>query len=83
MCINLKSQSIANFIAKTWSLLEDQSVNHIVRWSEKGNTFIIKNKQLFCKDILPKYFKHSNFTSFVRQLNMYDFHKVRGSRFEN
>jgi len=42
-----------------------------------ANLCIPPQNEKFTKTILPKHFKHSNFASFVRQLNKYDFHKVR------
>lgn len=48
-----------------------------MEWTDEGNCFIVKDKEKFSREILPKYFKHSKFSSFVRQLNMYDFHKIR------
>lgn len=52
-------------------------------WNEEGNIFIVKKPNEFSQKILPKYFKHSNLASFVRQLNMYDFHKAKEKEWEN
>ncbi|KAK0610461.1 hypothetical protein B0T17DRAFT_500345 [Bombardia bombarda] len=58
-------------------MLEDPSYHSVVRWSPDGDSFVVLENEKFTKTILPKHFKHSNFASFVRQLNKYDFHKVR------
>ena len=58
-------------------MLQEDSYKEVVRWTAKGDSFVVINTNEFTKDILPKHFKHSNFASFVRQLNKYDFHKVK------
>ena len=58
-------------------MLEDPSYSSVVRWGDDGESFVVLENEKFTKSILPKHFKHSNFASFVRQLNKYDFHKVR------
>ena len=58
-------------------MLEDPSYSSVVRWGDEGDSFVVLENERFTKSILPKHFKHSNFASFVRQLNKYDFHKVR------
>lgn len=49
----------------------------IIQWSPSGGSFSISNRDAFI-DLLPHFFKTKNFNSFVRQLNMYGFHKVKG-----
>lgn len=60
-------------------MLEDTSWANVVSWGPQGDCFVVKDMNEFTKSILPRMFKHSNFASFVRQLNKYDFHKVRSS----
>ncbi|KAK3989680.1 transcription factor prr1 [Cladorrhinum sp. PSN332] len=67
----------SDFVRKLYKMLEDPSYNSVVRWSAEGDSFVVLENEKFTKNILPKHFKHSNFASFVRQLNKYDFHKVR------
>ena len=44
--------------------------------SADGRVIIVKNIEKFARLVLPRYFKHANFQSFVRQLHIYDFHKT-------
>ncbi|CAO3596952.1 unnamed protein product [Absidia cylindrospora] len=41
-----------------------------------GQRFCIYDIPSFSKVVLPQHFKHNNWPSFVRQLNMYGFHKM-------
>ncbi|KDR77285.1 hypothetical protein GALMADRAFT_439371 [Galerina marginata CBS 339.88] len=63
------------------SMLEDGSTQSIVCWGSKRDCFVVKNINEFSRTILPQVFNHSNFPSFVRQLNKYDFHKVKQTEF--
>lgn len=63
------------FIHKLYSMLEDRSIEHLISWSNGGDSFVMSPSNEFSK-VLAQYFKHTNISSFVRQLNMYGFHKV-------
>lgn len=48
----------------------------LIRWSDDGLSFIVLDEDEFARTLIPELFKHNNYASFVRQLNMYGFHKT-------
>ena len=74
---------INRFIKQLYRILrvteEKGTYRSIIQWSADGEAIVISDPIELVK-MLPYHFKARNFTSFVRQLNMYNFHKVRGYR---
>ncbi|XP_014517147.1 heat stress transcription factor A-5 [Vigna radiata var. radiata] len=72
----------APFLLKTYDMVDDPSTNDIVSWSSCNASFVVWNPPEFARLLLPTYFKHNNFSSFIRQLNTYGFRKIHPERWE-
>uniref|UniRef100_A0A0A9Z1H6 Heat shock factor protein 1 n=3 Tax=Lygus hesperus TaxID=30085 RepID=A0A0A9Z1H6_LYGHE len=68
--------TVPAFIAKLWHMVSDPNCDDLICWAEDGTSFFIKDQVRFCSQLLPRYYKHNNMASFIRQLNKYGFHKV-------
>ncbi|KAI7879398.1 hypothetical protein K492DRAFT_237925 [Lichtheimia hyalospora FSU 10163] len=69
-------RSVPAFLNKLFSMVNDPTTDDMIRWSSDGTSFIVQGHEEFAKVVLPRFYKHNTFASFVRQLNMYDFHKI-------
>lgn len=68
----LHETPIPPFLSKAYDLVEDPSLDCIISWGDhQGNSFVVWNPAEFARSVLPRNFKHNNFSSFVRQLNTY------------
>ncbi|KAM1032978.1 hypothetical protein FF1_036535 [Malus domestica] len=76
------TSSLPPFLCKTYEMVDDASIDSIVSWSASNKSFIVWNPPEFARDLLPKFFKHNNFSSFIRQLNTYGFRKIDPEQWE-
>ncbi|CAD26403.1 HEAT SHOCK TRANSCRIPTION FACTOR HSF [Encephalitozoon cuniculi GB-M1] len=67
----------SEFVVKLFQILEEPENYPYISWMPDGRSFVISDQQGFSEFVLEKHFRHKNWSSFVRQLNKYDFYKVR------
>jgi len=70
-----KSKGIVNvqlFIRKAFAMINECDPN-IACWTNEGDKFVVKNKEVFAAQVIPQYYDHNNYSSFTRQLNFYGF----------
>ncbi|KAJ8568719.1 hypothetical protein K7X08_030941 [Anisodus acutangulus] len=73
---------VAPFLKKTFEMVEDPNTDSIISWSNTQTSFVVWDPHKFSIHLLPKHFKHNNFSSFIRQLNTYRFRKIDSDRWE-
>ncbi|CAM8887185.1 unnamed protein product [Rhodiola kirilowii] len=77
-----KEKAIPQFVSKIYEIVDDPKTDTVVHWGFFGQSFVVGDETKFCNLILPKYFKHKNFSSFIRQLNTYGFRKIDPDKWE-
>ncbi|XP_055804650.1 heat stress transcription factor A-6a-like [Solanum dulcamara] len=70
------------FVLKIYEMLADIQFKSLISWSNNGTSFIIHDNHKFAVEVLPRFFRHNNISSFICQLNSYGFKKVSWDKFE-
>jgi hypothetical protein len=69
-----RQKPVSAFLQKLFQIVSNEAPYCL--WNQEGTTLMVSSPDTFSAKVLPKYFKSSNFSSFVRQLHFYGFRKT-------
>jgi len=72
---------MAEFIESTWSMVNAHHPE--IGWSDDGTLIVVSNAERLAERLLPQYFRHGQYASWVRALNAYDFKKSGAGRWHH
>lgn len=74
----MSGKSLPQFLVHVVDILaaSEDSASPCARWSDDGLSFLVLDTKRFSSEFLALHFKSAQFSSFVRQLNFYGFHKL-------
>ena len=56
--------------------MEELDMEHIASWQPHGRAFAVHDLDAFERQVIPRFYKQSRFSSFQRQLNKYGFNRL-------
>ena len=71
------TQALAPFISKLYEIISTAAPADCIKWGPLGDTIVVTDQSKFAREVLPRFFKHDNIRSFIRQLNIYGFQRCR------
>ena len=67
---------LPNFPVKMLAILSRPDLSHIISWMPHGRSWRVWKPREFEVKVIPAYFEHSKFSSFIRQANGWGFRRI-------
>jgi len=74
---------VPNFPSKMHAMLGREDLKSMISWVPHGRAFKVHDSKEFEKKILPIYFEHAKYSSFIRQANGWGFRRITTGKDRN